>query len=204
MHIYFLAAPRTIYVPIKTHPLLGIVTEIPHKQKTGHPLTWFSNKFFFPLGTETINKCINVLHWENSNKAFKTIPKTRANKFASWPVFCQKFKICNCHTGALLCVDPEQLGWKLTRMTFSMSLEGHQWNIPVESYFFTLTSMFSICSFPGISKGSCLCQKTQRETECWGQWKCTLPIQSGRPTRHWFRIQSECLTHSERHSPHKA
>lgn len=36
-----------------------------------------------------------------------------------------------------------------------MSLEGHQWNIPVESYLFTFMSMFSICSFPGIRRGSC-------------------------------------------------
>ncbi len=43
----------------------------------------------------------------------------------------------------------------LTRMTFSMSFDGHQWNIPVESYLFTFMSMLSICSFPGIRRGSC-------------------------------------------------
>lgn len=43
----------------------------------------------------------------------------------------------------------------LTRMTFSMSFDGHQWNIPVESYLLTFMSMFSICSFPGIRRGSC-------------------------------------------------
>lgn len=46
-------------------------------------------------------------------------------------------------------------------MTFSMSLDGHQWNIPVESYLFTFMSMFSICSLPGISRGSCRLRKTQ-------------------------------------------
>ena len=40
-------------------------------------------------------------------------------------------------------------------MTFSISFDGHQWNIPVESYLFTFMSMFSICSFPGIRRGSC-------------------------------------------------
>lgn len=47
----------------------------------------------------------------------------------------------------------------LTRMTFSMSFDGHQWNIPVESYLFTFMSMFSICSFPGIRRGSCRLRK---------------------------------------------
>lgn len=49
-----------------------------------------------------------------------------------------------------------------TRMTFSISLDGHQWNIPVESYLFTLASMLSICSFPGMSRGSCLKQSIKR------------------------------------------
>lgn len=43
----------------------------------------------------------------------------------------------------------------LTRMTFSISFDGHQWNIPVESYRFTFMSMFSICSLPGMRRGSC-------------------------------------------------
>ncbi len=49
----------------------------------------------------------------------------------------------------------------LTKMTFSMSFDGHQWNIPVESYLFTFMSMFSICSFPGIRRGSCRLRKQQ-------------------------------------------
>lgn len=50
----------------------------------------------------------------------------------------------------------------LTKMTFSISLGAHQWNIPVESYFFTLESMLSIWSFPGINKGSCLGRKGRK------------------------------------------
>lgn len=48
-----------------------------------------------------------------------------------------------------------------TRMTFSMSLDGHQWNIPVESYFFTFSSMLSICSLPGMKSGSCLIEEKE-------------------------------------------
>lgn len=44
----------------------------------------------------------------------------------------------------------------LTRMTFSMSFDGHQWNIPVESYFFMFSSIVSIWSCPGTNNGSCL------------------------------------------------
>lgn len=44
----------------------------------------------------------------------------------------------------------------LTRMTFSMSFDGHQWNIPVESYFFMFSSIVSIWSCPGTNSGSCL------------------------------------------------
>lgn len=58
----------------------------------------------------------------------------------------------------------------LTRMTFSMSLEGHQWNIPVESYLFTFMSMFSICSFPGIRRGSCRLKNTANVLYDYGWW----------------------------------
>lgn len=47
-----------------------------------------------------------------------------------------------------------------------MSFDGHQWNIPVESYLLTFMSMFSICSFPGISRGSCRLKK-QNNILCW-------------------------------------
>lgn len=35
-----------------------------------------------------------------------------------------------------------------------MSLDGHQWNIPVESYFFTFSSTLSICSLTVMRSGS--------------------------------------------------
>lgn len=55
-------------------------------------------------------------------------------------------------------------GAEPTKMTFSMSLDRHQWNIPVESYFFMFSSMLSICSFPGMRRGSCLIkQKDERK-----------------------------------------
>lgn len=54
-------------------------------------------------------------------------------------------------------------GAEPTKMTFSMSLDGHQWNIPVESYFFTFSSMLSICSFPGMRSGSCLIKQDGRD-----------------------------------------
>lgn len=48
-----------------------------------------------------------------------------------------------------------------TKITFSMSLDWHQWNIPVESYFLMFSSTLSICSFPGMRRGSCLIKENQ-------------------------------------------
>lgn len=53
----------------------------------------------------------------------------------------------------------------LTRVTFSMSFDGHQWNIPVESYFFMFSSIVSIWSWPGTNNGSCLKQTNQKNKE---------------------------------------
>lgn len=63
----------------------------------------------------------------------------------------------------------------LTRITFSMSFDWHQWNIPVESYLLTFMSMFSICSFPGISRGSWRLRR-QNNTFMWDNFAAILPI----------------------------
>lgn len=50
-----------------------------------------------------------------------------------------------------------------------MSLDWHQWNIPVESYFLMFSSILSICSFPGMRRGSCLIK--EKTEGGWNQMK---------------------------------